>query len=198
MTTRRVRDAAISLGEVHCEARAGIEAAHDCQRSERDCQPGHVQHSIRDVSKSRMSFVGRSRVCCCAFRDALVPMSSGDRLAGSHECPWTDAGRHLRQLRTRREAMAPLRLPCRTHPRCSADRRWPRHETRKARDAPEFVPLSCCDADGSLEPTAYRCRLFFVRMSPLGEAAHDGSDPKSARSTPLGAIAMTVLGALWS
>ncbi len=27
MTTRRVRDAAISLGEVHCEAMAGIEAA---------------------------------------------------------------------------------------------------------------------------------------------------------------------------
>lgn len=27
MTTRRVWDAAISLGEVHCEARAGIEAA---------------------------------------------------------------------------------------------------------------------------------------------------------------------------
>jgi hypothetical protein len=27
MATRRARDAAISLGEVHCEARAGIEAA---------------------------------------------------------------------------------------------------------------------------------------------------------------------------
>jgi hypothetical protein len=27
MTTRRVRDAAISPGEVHCVARAGIEAA---------------------------------------------------------------------------------------------------------------------------------------------------------------------------
>ena len=65
-----------------------------------------------------------------------------------------------------------------------------------SRDAPEFAPLNGCDADGSLEPTAYRCRLFFVRMSPLGVAAHDGSDPKSARSTPLGAIAMSVLGAL--
>jgi hypothetical protein len=37
-----------------------------------------------------------------------------------------------------------------------------------SRDAPEFAPLSCCDADGSLEPTAYRCRLFFVRMSAFG------------------------------
>jgi hypothetical protein len=27
-----------------------------------------------------------------------------------------------------------------------------------------FAPLNGCDADGSLEPTAYRCRLFFVRM----------------------------------
>jgi hypothetical protein len=43
-----------------------------------------------------------------------------------------------------------------------------------SRDAPEFAPLNGCDADGSLEPTAYRCRLFFVRMSPLGVVAHDG------------------------
>ena len=30
-----------------------------------------------------------------------------------------------------------------------------------SRDAPEFAPLNGCDAAGSLEPTAYRCRLFF-------------------------------------
>ena len=44
-----------------------------------------------------------------------------------------------------------------------------------SRDAPEFAPSTGCDADGSLEPTAYRCRLFFVRMWTLGVAIHDGS-----------------------
>jgi hypothetical protein len=52
-----------------------------------------------------------------------------------------------------------------------------------SRDAPEFAPLNGCDADGSLEPTAYRCRLFFVRMSPLGVATYGGPDP-SARFSP--------------
>ena len=65
-----------------------------------------------------------------------------------------------------------------------------------SRDAPEFAPLSLLRRRRvRLSLTALAGFFFLSECRPLGEATHDGSDPKSARSTPLGAIAMTVL---WS
>ena len=56
MTTRRVRDAAISPGEVHSRGEGGYRGRADYQRSEKGRQPGHVQHSIRDVPEETYEF----------------------------------------------------------------------------------------------------------------------------------------------
>ena len=65
-----------------------------------------------------------------------------------------------------------------------------------SRDAPEFAPLNGCDADGSLEPTAYRCRLFFCPNVAFGCGYSRRVRPEVREVHPFSAIAMSVLGAL--
>ena len=174
MTTRRVRDAAISLGEVHCEARAGLEAAPIANEARKIASL--VMCSIQFVRVPRTQYEFGEPISRMLLRRSgcACPNVIREPVGWLARVPWMDGcGTTFATTPYKKGGYGSATVIVSNSPALFPRRRG--LDTRPAkrlssRDAPEFAPLNGCDADGSLEPTAYR----------------------------LGAIAMTVLGALWS
>jgi hypothetical protein len=199
--TRRVREAAISLGEVHCVARAGIEGRADYQRSEKGCQPGHVPHSIRDVPEETYEFRRTISRMLLRLSGCACPNVIRGPVGWLARVPWMDGCRTtIATTPYKKGDCGSVTIIVSNSP--ALCRRSALASTRNPQSASPPETLRSLSHRMVATPTGHLSRQRIAVGSFLSECfpwvwlLSSGQTPSPRSPAPLGAISMSILGAL--